>query len=76
MKQPLINNVALGARGKILSTRTHKTVQLGELVATVFDEAALHSSDSKEISHLAARAVMHLLRRARKKSFFQASSPQ
>ena len=43
-----------------------QTEQLGDLVAAAFDEAEDYSSDPREVSHLATRAVMHLLRRARK----------
>jgi hypothetical protein len=46
----------------------HKTAQLGELVVAAFDEAAQYSTDSPEVSRLATRAVMHMLRRARKAS--------
>ena len=43
-----------------------KTVQLGELIATVFDKAALYSSDPAEVSRLATRAVAHMLRQAKR----------
>lgn len=43
----------------------HETAPLGELVAAVFDEAALYTSDPAEVSRLATRAVMNLLRRSR-----------
>lgn len=40
----------------------HKTVQIGELIAAAFDEADRYSSDPREVSRLATRAVMHMLR--------------
>jgi phage shock protein A len=46
----------------------YKTVQFGELVVAAFDEAAQHSSDPREVSRLATRALKHTLRRARKTS--------
>jgi hypothetical protein len=48
-----------------MRTDTHKTVRLGDLVVAAFDKAAQHSSDPREISRLATRAVMQMLRRAR-----------
>ena len=44
----------------------NKTVPLGELVTTAFDEAGKYSSDPHEVSRLATGAVMRMLRRARK----------
>jgi hypothetical protein len=38
-----------------------KTIELGELVLAVFDEAAQHSTDPREISRLATQAVSSLL---------------
>ena len=49
-----------------MRTHNHKTAELGELVAAVFDKAALYSTDPEEVSRLATRAVMHLLRRSRR----------
>ena len=43
----------------------HETAPLGEVVAAVFDEAALQASDRAEVSRLATQAVMNLLRRSR-----------
>ena len=51
-----------------MSTNVQQTAQLGELVVAAFDEAADYSSDPREVSRLATRAVMHLLRRGRKTS--------
>ncbi len=42
-----------------------KTASLGEVIAAVFDEAALLSTDSGEVALLATRAVRHILRRGR-----------
>jgi len=46
----------------------YKTVQLGELVVAVFDNAEQYSSDSKEVSRLAALAISRILRRAKMNS--------
>lgn len=48
-----------------MKTEPRETAQLGELIETVFDIAARYSADPREISHLATRAVMEILRRAR-----------
>lgn len=45
-----------------MTTHAHKTAQLGELVAAVFDEAARYSADPREVSRLASRAVSHMVR--------------
>jgi hypothetical protein len=42
-----------------------KTVELGDLVVAAFDVAALYSSNSRQVSHLATQTVMHVLGRAR-----------
>jgi hypothetical protein len=49
-----------------MKTNIQQTAQLGDLVVAAFDEAEDYSSDPREVSHLATRAVMHLLRRMRK----------
>jgi hypothetical protein len=51
-----------------MRTQVHKTAQLGELVAAVFDRAARYSTDPREVSRLATQAVAHILRRARRTS--------
>lgn len=43
-----------------------KTTQLGALIAAVFDEAALYSSDPRVVSRLAIRAVRHMVRPGRR----------
>ena len=43
----------------------HETAPLGELVAAIFDEAALYATDQVEVSRLATQAVMNLLRGSR-----------
>ena len=48
-----------------MKTRVSQTVPLGDLVVAVFDAAALHSTDPKEVSRLAARTVAHMLRDVR-----------
>jgi hypothetical protein len=52
----------------LMRTDTHNTVQLGELVVAVFDSAAEHSTDPREVSRLATEAVVGLLRRAQETS--------
>ena len=49
-----------------MRTHNHETVRLGDLVVAVFDEAALHSSDPKEVSRLAIQTVRHLLQSAQR----------
>ena len=49
-----------------MRTHTHEIIRLGDLVVAVFDEAALYSSDPKEVSRLATKAVMHMLQAARR----------
>ncbi len=46
-------------------TTQSQTMQLGDLIAAAFDEAGLFSNDPREVSQLAAGAVMHALQRAR-----------
>ena len=43
-----------------------KTAQLGEVVAAGFDKAAHYSADPKEVSRLATRAVLLILRAQRR----------
>jgi hypothetical protein len=54
------NRVQMGAT---MSTHVRRTAQLGELVAAFFDEAARYSDDPGEVSRLATRSLMHMLRR-------------
>ena len=49
-----------------MRTNIHKTVELGDLVVAVFDAAARYSTDPREVSRLATKAVKLMLRRARK----------
>ena len=51
-----------------MRTKTHDTVQLGELVVAAFDNAAQHSADPRVVSRLATDLVVHLLRRAEETS--------
>lgn len=48
-----------------MKTQIPKTVSLGELILTVFDNAALYSLDPSEVSSLATQTVTHMLSRAR-----------
>ena len=43
---------------------SRKTARFGDLVAAVFDEAALYSTDPLEVSRLAVRAVEQILQHA------------
>jgi len=47
-----------------LRTDTHDRVQLGELIAAAFDDAAQLSKDQREVSRLATELVIHMLRPA------------
>jgi hypothetical protein len=51
-----------------MRTHAHTTAPLGQLVAVVFDEAALCSDNPREVSRLATQAVVHLLERLRRPS--------
>lgn len=44
-----------------MRTEIPKTVPLGELILTVFDNAAQYSSDPREVSRLATQAISHML---------------
>jgi len=45
-----------------MKTHANKTATLGDLVVTVFDEAAKESCDPREVSRLATQAITHMLR--------------
>jgi hypothetical protein len=49
-----------------MRTHNHEIIRLGDLVVAVFDEAALYSSDPKEVSRLAIQTLRHLLPSARR----------
>jgi len=49
-------------------THAHTSTPLGQLIAAVFDEAALYSDNPREVSRLATKAVVHLLERLRRSS--------
>lgn len=51
-----------------MSIHADSTVRFGDFVAAIFDEAAQHSTDPREVSRLATRAVRHALWRSRKTS--------
>lgn len=44
--------------------KNDRTAQLGEVIAALFDEAALTSSDPRVVTRLATRALADLLGRA------------
>jgi hypothetical protein len=58
-----------------MKTTAHKTAQLGDLVVAAFDKAAQYSTDPREVSRLATRAVMHMLLRAREEPSISLSPP-
>jgi hypothetical protein len=58
-----------------MRTHAHTTTPLGQLVAAVFDEAALYSDNPREVSRLATKAVAHLLERLRRSSHACRRSP-
>jgi hypothetical protein len=43
-------------------TNASRTVEFGDLVVALFDEAAHYSTNPREVSRLATRAVMRVLR--------------
>jgi hypothetical protein len=47
-----------------MRTRIPQTIPLGELILTVFDEAAQYSADPRDISRLATQTISHMLGRA------------
>jgi hypothetical protein len=51
-----------------MRTHVHKATRVGELVVAAFDEASHYSADPAEVSRLATKAVMQMLRRARRAS--------
>ncbi|MBN1606282.1 MAG: hypothetical protein JW940_06595 [Polyangiaceae bacterium] len=51
-----------------MRTHARTSTPLGQLIAAVFDEAALHSDNPHEVSRLATKAVTHLLERLRRSS--------
>lgn len=55
--------------------RTHRsTAELGEVVATAFDEAARYSTDPRKIAEIATAAVGRLLRRSHQRVMARRSS--
>ena len=48
-----------------MRTHTYKTAQFGELVVAAFDVAAQYSTDAHEVSRLATKAVVQMLKHAR-----------
>ncbi len=52
-----------------------RTVQLGDLVVAAFNKAAQFSTNPKEVSRLATRAVVHVLQRAGRTLTLQSAEP-
>jgi hypothetical protein len=50
---------------EIVKTQIQQTVPLGDLILTIFDEAAQFSRDPAEVSRLAAQTVARMVRHAR-----------
>ena len=46
--------------------RIHETMQLGDLIAAAYDEAARQAGDSRDVSRVATRVVTKFLRSARR----------
>jgi hypothetical protein len=46
--------------------RIHETMQVGDLIAAAYDEAARQTSDAREVSRVATRVVTKFLRSARR----------
>jgi hypothetical protein len=53
-----------------MKTESRKITPLGELVAAVFDQAAHYTTDSRQMAHLTAQAVAHMLRYSSAPVFF------
>jgi hypothetical protein len=51
-----------------VETNKRKTVRLGDLVTEVFDEAARHSTDPREVTRVATQTLKYLMRHARRMS--------
>jgi hypothetical protein len=49
-----------------MHVRIHETIQVGDLIAAAFDEAALQTSDAHEATLVATRVVETLLQTARR----------
>jgi hypothetical protein len=49
-----------------VKSQNQETVEFGELIEAVFDEAAHYSADPREVACLATQTVAELLRRAPK----------
>jgi hypothetical protein len=48
--------------------KPRRTAELGDLIVAAFDKAAQYSTDPQEVTRLATKAVVHMLRRARRAS--------
>ena len=49
-------------------TTGQMTVQLGDLVVAIYDEAAAYSAEPRVVARLATRAIKHLIWRGRRAS--------
>jgi hypothetical protein len=49
-----------------MKATVRKIAELGELVVTAFDNAAHYSTNPKEVSRLATRAITHMLQPRRR----------
>ena len=49
-----------------MTNQIEKTAPFGDLVAAVFDQATLYSTDAREVSRLATQTIEHILRRTRR----------
>ena len=53
-----------------MKTKRTKILHLGDLIAAIYDEAKLYSTDAKEVQSLATETVIHMLKHVRKASEF------
>jgi len=54
------------AEEALMHIRIHETMQVGDLIAAAYDEAARQTSDADEASRVATRVVTRFLRGARR----------
>ena len=73
---PATHQVSGGSKEGLMRTSVFKSVELGELVAAIFDEAGRYSTDPLEVSLLATSAVMDILERKERTSLFRNRSLQ
>jgi hypothetical protein len=56
-----VKQTAISERQETMKAQIPQTVSLGELILTVFDEAAQLSGDAEEVSRLAAQTVARMV---------------